>query len=177
MIQENSAEILSLLHHSAVLERYPTVNHHVDVEMITEEYDPIELSDLLDQVHDIIVGCLSASLSRLFEKGLGLEWKSKLSRPPPWTLSDLFEMISKDPVFRDLPVEMRHLNLGSMNFFAKDIERSVRQHQAMITKGDLDVFLWNMDSVLFLCDQAGLPSDRKKASTLLSGIRSKLNYI
>jgi hypothetical protein len=145
--------------------------------MISEDYEPIELSVLLNQVNDLVVSCLSASMSRLFERALGLEWKSKLSPSPPWNLSDLFRLISKDPTFRDLPVEMRHLNLTSMASFAKDIERSVRQQQSMITKGDLELFLLNMESVLFLCDQAGLPSDRTKASTILADIRSKLNYI
>ena len=149
-----------------------------DVDMIysDEEAPTIDFPKLLAQVHSILSNCLQISICRKYKCLFGEEWESRIMIPLPWTLADIFRIINKDFLYRELPIELRHLNTISLETMAKDINRSVVRKSAMITKGDLTSFISNMESVLYICDDVGLTHDRIRAADLLQVIRNQLKY-
>jgi rRNA-processing protein FCF1 len=177
-ILAQSSAVFQSLHNSSLLENYTMlVQPDKDTEMIFSDHEEVEFSEILCEISYILIGCLSASLTRVFERRIGAEWQRTILYPPPWDLGTIFHLLSKDVAFKDLPVEVGQINFSSMEQLAKDMDRSVRQKKAMLTKGDVDTFLQNVENVLYICDFAGLPHDRLKASNLLKEIKFKCKYI
>jgi hypothetical protein len=175
-IKSNSATLFQSLQDASVpLHHEQMVTKDRDVEMIYSDHEQIDFNDLLVELSTVLVGCLSASISQIYLDHYGIDWSSRIVYPPPWTLAMIFHILAKDGIFKN--VFDRTVSLSALEQFGKDIDKSTRQSKSMLTIGELYKFLESMDSVLCLCDVAGLSHDREKALKILAGIKNKLKYL
>jgi rRNA-processing protein FCF1 len=135
----------------------------MEVEM-AGPHSEFQLSEVLLELNDVLVGCLSTSIKRVAASQNSSANITSLS-----TLSDIASVLKANYVWGiQLPPIFTTL--------APDITRSVRQNKTLLTIGDLQRFISDIPPVLEICNLAGLPNDMEKAKMLLERINGKLNY-
>ncbi|KAJ3271148.1 hypothetical protein HDV01_007006 [Terramyces sp. JEL0728] len=131
---------------------------------------------VLSDLNAALVGCLSASLKKLFIQKFSLEWEDKTVKYP-WLLSDIFQLLNTQILLLNLLDAKTKGSLIYFKRFAMDLERSLRREKSMFTKGDITKFLDEVVTLLNLCDHAGFPNDRIQATDILKRLQIKVNKL
>ncbi|KAJ3325699.1 hypothetical protein HDV06_003500 [Boothiomyces sp. JEL0866] len=135
-----------------------------------------ELYLILTDLNATLVGCLSATLKKLFIQKYSLEWEEKTKRYP-WTLSDIVHLLNSQIFLLNLMDSDTKSNLNYFKRFALDLERSLRREKSMFTKGDITRFIEQISAVLVLCEHAEFLNDKLQATEILSNLKIKVNEL
>lgn len=155
------------------------VDHEMEVVSDTEIMDlqARELPEILAELHEILIGCCTASITRILDQKLSSDWVSTFNPQPPWNLGQIFKILNREHILRNAHPGLSRMSFVSLTSIANDITRSVRQKKAILTIGDIKNFLNNIEPIFYICDEAGFAQDRIRATQLIIQLKTELQFV
>ncbi|KAJ1332506.1 hypothetical protein BSLG_008808 [Batrachochytrium salamandrivorans] len=155
------------------LEALPTPVNISPASMHQEQQD---LHALL-QLESGLFGCVLACIPVILQKAHGNDWIAIARVSQPTELAHIIEMIDQlwHSVFVDVLGKNIHAQLSLNRRIAQDIRRSVRRQKMALTRGDLLIFLRDMESIACeCCRYCGFMDDAVRVRGIIQHVRSVL---
>ncbi|KAH6572785.1 hypothetical protein BASA50_006844 [Batrachochytrium salamandrivorans] len=155
------------------LEAFPTPVNISPASMHQEQQD---LHALL-QLESGLFGCVLACIPVILQKAHGNDWIAIARVSQPTELAHIIEMIDQlwHSVFVDVLGKNIHAQLSLNRRIAQDIRRSVRRQKMALTRGDLLIFLRDMESIACeCCRYCGFMDDAVRVRGIIQHVRSVL---
>ncbi|KND02260.1 mRNA-processing endoribonuclease [Spizellomyces punctatus DAOM BR117] len=130
--------------------------------------DPVDI--IIKQLSDTLVGSMSAAFPVLFQRQFGKEWRTKVAHKPPWSVSDLFEVINNHwLLFRDILPSGFGNDLSWLRQISRDLRRGY------VTAGELRRILGKVQHLHKVCEKAGFYKDAERMRKIMNEFNDMLN--
>ncbi|KAJ8323672.1 hypothetical protein QVD99_007163 [Batrachochytrium dendrobatidis] len=156
--------------HVADLKTYPVPASISSALIHTEQKTLLALA----QLETDWMACMMACIPVILYKKYGDEWAVISQVTPPKEMEQVIQLIDKlwEQVFCSVLDRNLFKQLGLNQRTAKDIRRSVRTNKLLLTRGDLTVFLQDMEQIARECCRwCGLTEDMERMKQLIWNIK------